>query len=79
VSIALAELLAPGSRIHALDRIRSVLQDIPAVHKGIRLTPHVGDFSRLRWPFVDVDGILMRTRFTSSKTRRGLFGLVLSG
>ena len=56
---ALAELLAPGSSIHALDRIRSALQDIPAVHNGIRITPHVGDFSRLPWPFVEVDGILM--------------------
>ena len=56
---ALAELLAPGSSIHALDRTRSVLQGIPPVHNGIRITPHVGDFSRLPWPFGDVVGILM--------------------
>jgi ubiquinone/menaquinone biosynthesis C-methylase UbiE len=58
-TIALASVLAPGSTIHAMDRDSSVLRKIPSVHKGVRITTHVGDFTHPTWPFADLDGILM--------------------
>jgi trans-aconitate methyltransferase len=57
-TVALASVLAPGSTIQAMDRDRSVLRKIPAVHNGVRITTHAGDFTD-RWPFAGVDGILM--------------------
>jgi SAM-dependent methyltransferase len=56
---ALAELLAAGSTIHAMDVNGSALQSIPTSHKGTRITTHRGDFVNDRWPFADLDGILM--------------------
>jgi ubiquinone/menaquinone biosynthesis C-methylase UbiE len=58
-TLALAELLAPGSTIHAMDVDSSALQRIPSVHNGVRITKHRGDFTGLPWPFADLDGILM--------------------
>jgi ubiquinone/menaquinone biosynthesis C-methylase UbiE len=57
-TVALASVLAPGSIIHAMDRDRSVLRQIPAVHNGVRITTYAGDFAG-PWPFAGVDGILM--------------------
>jgi trans-aconitate methyltransferase len=56
---ALADLLASGSTIHAMDRDGSALRRIPSAHKGVRITTHRGDFTNQPWPFADVDGILM--------------------
>ena len=56
---ALAELLAAGSMIHAMDVDSSALRAIPSSHKGTRITTHRGDFVNDRWPFADLDGILM--------------------
>jgi trans-aconitate methyltransferase len=58
-TLALAELLAPGSTIHAMDRDRSVLKQIPPAHGGVRITAHHGDFNDEPWPFADLDGILL--------------------
>ena len=58
-TLALAELLAPGSVIHAMDRDGSVLRKIPSAHKGVGITTHRGDFASQPWPFARVDGILM--------------------
>ncbi len=58
-TLALAELLAPGSVIHAMDRDASVLRKIPSAHKGVSITTHRGDFANQPWPFATVDGILM--------------------
>lgn len=56
---ALAEHLTPSSTIHAMDRNRTALARLPAVQHGVRIDAHRGDFTRLPWPFADVDGILM--------------------
>jgi ubiquinone/menaquinone biosynthesis C-methylase UbiE len=56
---ALASLLAEGSTIHAIDRDRSALRNIPPEYHGVRITTHVGDFTADRWPFGKPDGILM--------------------
>ncbi len=58
-TLALAEQLAAGSTIHAIDRDRAVLRRIPASHRGVHIETHAGDFTRLSWPFAPVDGILM--------------------
>jgi SAM-dependent methyltransferase len=58
-TLALADLLAPGSTIHAMDRDGSALRRIPVAHNGVQITTHRGDFARGAWPFGDLDGILM--------------------
>jgi len=58
-TLALAELLAPGSTIHAMDRDASALRAIPPVHNDVRITTHRGDFTSGQWPFGRLDGILM--------------------
>jgi ubiquinone/menaquinone biosynthesis C-methylase UbiE len=58
-TLALADLLAPRSFIHAMDRDGSALRKIPSSHKGVSITTHHGDFTNQRWPFANLDGILM--------------------
>jgi trans-aconitate methyltransferase len=58
-TLALAELLAPGSTIYAMDRDGSALRRIPVAHKGVSITTYRGDFTKQTWPFANLDGILM--------------------
>jgi trans-aconitate methyltransferase len=58
-TLALADLLAPGSAIHAMDRDGSALRKIPSAHKGVRITTHRGDFTSQMWPFANLDGLLL--------------------
>ncbi len=58
-TLALADLLAPGSTIHAMDEDASALRKIPREHKGVSITTHRGDFTDRTWPFANLDGILM--------------------
>jgi SAM-dependent methyltransferase len=58
-TLALADILASGSTIHAMDLDASALRRIPAAHKGVRIVTHRGDFTGVAWPFADLDGILM--------------------
>ena len=58
-TVALADLLPPGSTVHAMDRDGSVLRRIPPEHKGVSITTHRGDFTNHTWPFAKLDGILM--------------------
>jgi ubiquinone/menaquinone biosynthesis C-methylase UbiE len=58
-TLALANLLAPGSVIHAMDRDRWALRKIPSSHKSVSITTHRGDFANQVWPFDHLDGILM--------------------
>lgn len=58
-TLALADLLAAGSAIHAMDLDGSALQKIPSSHKQVRITTHRGDFTNATWPFAGLDGILM--------------------
>jgi trans-aconitate methyltransferase len=57
-TLALADLLAPRSVIHAIDRNGAGLKRIPARRGHIRIYTHLGDFLE-PWPFGPVDGILM--------------------
>ena len=56
---ALADMLASGSLIHAIDLDGSALRRIPSAHKGVRISTHLGDFMKQPWPFAGLDGILM--------------------
>jgi trans-aconitate methyltransferase len=58
-TLALADLLAPGSVIHAMDRDSRALRKIPSSHKSVSITTHSGDFTHQMWPFDNLDGILM--------------------
>ena len=58
-TLALAELLASGSTIHAMDRDAKALRGIPPSHKDVQIIRHRGDFTSDPWPFDNVDGILM--------------------
>jgi trans-aconitate methyltransferase len=58
-TLALAELLAPDSVIHAMDLDGAALKGIPPAHKGVRIVRHRGDFMKQPWPFTDLNGILM--------------------
>ena len=58
-TLALAEVLASGSVIHAMDLDGSALRKIPSSHKGARIAVHRGNFIQQPWPFADLDGILM--------------------
>jgi 2-polyprenyl-3-methyl-5-hydroxy-6-metoxy-1,4-benzoquinol methylase len=58
-TLALAEVLASDSVIHAMDLDGSVLRRIPSAHNHVRITRHRGDFTNVPWPFADLDGILM--------------------
>ena len=56
---ALAEVLASGSVIHAIDLNGAGLRKIPSTHKSARIIVHRGDFTQQPWPFADLDGVLM--------------------
>lgn len=57
-TVALAELLVPGSVIHAIDRNRAPLNGIPSERRGVRIYTHTGDFTE-PWSFGSVDAVLM--------------------
>src|SRR5689334_15358015 len=56
---ALATRLAPGSTIHAIDRDRSALKQLPPEYQGVTVVPHAGDFTTAPLPFPQLDGVLM--------------------
>lgn len=58
-TLALADLLSPGSTIHAVDQDGAALRELPPEHKGVRIETHRRDFTNQTWPFSSVDGMLM--------------------
>ena len=58
-TLALAERLARGSTIHAVDRDRGAVRSLPPTASGVRIAAYVSDFTG-SWPFEpELDGILM--------------------
>lgn len=58
-TLALADRLAAGSIIHAIDRDAHALRRMPSTADGVRIDTHIADFTR-SWPFTSLlDGILM--------------------
>ena len=58
-TLALADVLASRSVIHAMDQDDSALRRIRSAHQGVRIITHHGDFMTSPWPFADLDGVLM--------------------
>jgi SAM-dependent methyltransferase len=58
-TMALAQLLAPGSTIHAVDLDRRALAKIPDQHGGVEIRKIVGDLQSTSLRLPSVDGILM--------------------
>jgi SAM-dependent methyltransferase len=58
-TLALADLLAANSIIHAIDRDGPALSELPSVRGNVRIATHRGDFTKQPWPFGDLDGLLM--------------------
>ena len=77
-TIALAQLLAPGSTIHAVDLDRRALVRIPDQHGGVEIRKIVGDLqsSSLRLP--SVDGILMANTLHFIQEQQALLRRLLS-
>jgi SAM-dependent methyltransferase len=58
-TLALADRLAAGSTIHAVDRDARALERVPPLAGAVRIETYLSDFTRA-WPFALVlDGILM--------------------
>jgi ubiquinone/menaquinone biosynthesis C-methylase UbiE len=58
-TVALAQLLAPGSTIYAVDLDRKTLEGIPDQHNGVEIRKIVGDLQSFSLRLPQVDGILM--------------------
>jgi ubiquinone/menaquinone biosynthesis C-methylase UbiE len=58
-TMALAQLLAPGSTIHAVDLDERALEGIPERHDGVEIRKIVGDLQSPSLRLPTVDGILM--------------------
>ncbi len=58
-TLALAELLPDGSRIHAMDTDALALQAIPASLHGVSISTWHADFLSAEWPFTGLDGVLL--------------------
>lgn len=58
-TLALADRLAAGSTIHAIDKDRVALNQLRSSARGVNIEKHVADFTRA-WPIEQpLDGILM--------------------
>ena len=73
---ALADMLASGSLIHAIDLEGSALRRIPPAHKAVRISTYHGDFMTQPWPFTTWMAFSWPTRFTMLRTRRRSFANV---
>jgi ubiquinone/menaquinone biosynthesis C-methylase UbiE len=58
-TIALAELVAPGSTIWAVDVDARQISGIPEQHRGVKIRKVVADIAREELPVSQMDGILM--------------------
>src|SRR6201987_2592871 len=77
-TVALAQLLAPGSTIYGVDLDRRTLEGIPDQHDGMEIRKIVGDLqsSSLRLP--PVDGILMANTLHFIQEQQPLLRRLLS-
>jgi ubiquinone/menaquinone biosynthesis C-methylase UbiE len=77
-TVALAQLLTPGSTIYAVDWDRRTLEGIPDQHDGVEIRKIVGDLqsSSLRLP--PVDGILMANTLHFIQEQQALLRRLLS-
>ena len=58
-TVALANLLAPGSTIHAVDRDAAALRQVPATSQGVTIVTRVADMTAAPAGLDRLDGVLM--------------------
>ena len=58
-TLALAQLLAESSTIHAMDTDAAALRALPPNHDGVAIRRWHVDFLATAWPVADLDGVLM--------------------
>ena len=62
-TLALANLLSPGSFVYAIDSNAASLQQIPSSYNQVSIEKHKADFISDKLPFDKVNGILMANAF----------------
>ena len=76
--MALAQLLAPGSTIYAVDLDRRTLEGIPDQHNGVEIRKIVGDLQSFSLRLPQVDGILMANTLHFIQEQQALLRRLLS-
>jgi ubiquinone/menaquinone biosynthesis C-methylase UbiE len=77
-TVALAQLLAPGSTIYAVDLDRKTLKRIPDQHNGAEIRKIVGDLQSFSLRLPQVDGILMANSLHFIQEQQALLRRLLS-
>jgi trans-aconitate methyltransferase len=77
-TLALAQLLAPGSTIHAVDQDRRALSEIPDRLDGVEICKTIGDLRKAGLSLPAVDGILMANALHFIRKQRDLLKRLLS-
>ena len=62
-TLALANLLSPGSLVYAIDSNATALKNIPSSYNQVSIEKHKTDFIGNKLPFDKIDGILMANAF----------------
>ena len=75
---ALAQLLAPGSMIHAVDFNPGALQDVPDHYSGVEIRKTLGDIGSPGLRLPAVDGILMANALHFIQEQQALMRRLLS-
>src|SRR5258708_24352117 len=77
-TLALAQLLAPGSTISAVDLDWRALKSIPDQHHGVEIHKIVGDLQSSSLSLPAVDGVLMANTLHFIREQQGLLRRLLS-
>jgi trans-aconitate methyltransferase len=77
-TVALAQLLAPGSTIYAVDFDQRTLEGIPDQHDGVKIRKIVGDLQSSSLRRLPVDGILMANTLHFIREQQALLRRLLS-
>jgi trans-aconitate methyltransferase len=77
-TLALAELLAPGSKIYAVDKNRASLRKIPNSHGEVTIERMANDFASPIFSLPEVDGALMANALHFVRDQAGLLKRICS-
>jgi len=76
--VALAQLLAPGSTIQAIDLDQSALDEIPQRIDGVEIRKVIGDLQNPKLVLPSVDGILMANSLHFIRNQHDFLNRLLS-